>query len=349
MTIRFEISLDLPDVQLLETAVDRQGNTLIRVVSTKVGTSCRHCGCAIQKPYGHDREIVLRHFSIFGRDTFIHIRPKRYQCQDCDGHPVTTQSLDWYEQRSPHTKAYEAHIMWQLVNNTIADVSRKERLGYGAIEGIIDRYVGKGVDWSSFKRLGQIGLDEIALKKGHKDFVTVVTSRSKDGAIRILAVLKDRKKATIKEFFLSIPKRLRKTIQTVCTDLYEGFINGAKEVLGRKIKIVADRFHVAKLYRKGLDVLRKNELRRLKKELSKDAYQQLRGVMWLLRKRSDQLTVEDQAKLNILFGYSPALEMAYIACTLLTRIFDEPLSVAEAKMKLRAWQDLVNRVEDRLF
>ena len=51
-------------------------------------------------------------------------------------------------------------------------------------------------------------------------------------------------------------------------------MNAAKEVFGKRVKIVIERFHVAKLYRRGLDSLRKHELRRLKKELAEEAYGQ---------------------------------------------------------------------------
>ena len=80
--------------------------------------------------------------------------------------------------------------------------------------------------------------------------------------------------------------------------MYDGFIYAAKEVFGTKIKIIIDRFHVAKLYRKGLDTLRKQELRRLKHELSEEAYKPLHGVMWILRKTEDDLTAEDHATLD---------------------------------------------------
>jgi hypothetical protein len=33
--------------------------------------------------------------------------------------------LSWYEQRSPHTKAYDEYLLKQLVNSTIEDVSLK--------------------------------------------------------------------------------------------------------------------------------------------------------------------------------------------------------------------------------
>jgi transposase len=50
--------------------------------------------------------------------------------------------------------------------------------------------------------------------------------------------------------------------------MYDGYINAEKEVFGKRVHIVVDRFHVAKLYRNGFESLRKKELRRLKKELS---------------------------------------------------------------------------------
>jgi Transposase len=36
-------------------------------------------------------------------------------------------------------------------------------------------------------------------------------------------------------------------------------VNAAKEGLGKRVKIVIDRFHVAKLYRSGVDKLRQQE------------------------------------------------------------------------------------------
>ena len=41
--------------------------------------------------------------------------------------------------------------------------------------------------------------------------------------------------------------------------MYEGFVNAAKEVFGKRVQVVIDRFHVAKLYRSSVDKLRKQE------------------------------------------------------------------------------------------
>ena len=81
---------------------------------------------------GHNREIELRHLPILGRRVYIRIRPKRYECPHCGG-KTTTQKLDWYESKSPHTKAYDRHLMLNLINSTIEDVSHKENVGYKAV------------------------------------------------------------------------------------------------------------------------------------------------------------------------------------------------------------------------
>src|SRR5215510_15692789 len=170
--------------------------------------------------------------------------------------------------------------------------------------GIFERHIQGEVDWKQFSRLDILGLDEISLKKGHRDFVTIATGRLND-AIVILGVLPDRKKSTVKSFLSGMPQKLRKTIKAVCSDMYDGFIHAAQEVLGKRIKIVIDRFHVAKLYRKGVDRLRQQELRHLKQELSEEAYKQLQGVMWALRKREGNLTDEDKDLLARLFTHAP--------------------------------------------
>ena len=85
-------------------------------------------------------------------------------------------------------------LMKQLVNTTIEDVSMRENIGYDAVLGALDRQIATNVDWSEIDDLGTIGIDEIALKKGRKNFAAIVTARQKDGQNRVLAVLPDRKK-----------------------------------------------------------------------------------------------------------------------------------------------------------
>ena len=64
-------------------------------------------------------------------------------------------------------------------------------------------------------------------------------------------------------------------------------------MFGDKVQIIIDRFHVAKLYRKSLDTLRKTEMKRLKNTLLKEEYTKRKNVMWIFRKDKDQLPEEE--------------------------------------------------------
>ena len=114
-----QIPLDIPDVQIEAFDTTAEKGMVITVRSTCKGTNCRECKKPIEKFYGYDKEITLRHLPIFEKTVWIKIKPKRYQCPYCDKGPTTTQRCSWYDQKSPHTKAYEQWILRDLINSTI--------------------------------------------------------------------------------------------------------------------------------------------------------------------------------------------------------------------------------------
>jgi transposase len=336
------IPLDLPDVRVLDTQINQNGDYIITIESTLESARCRKCGRVIGKFHGHDDWVTLRHLAILGRQVYVRFRLQPYECLDCDGQPTTTQHVSWHTPNSPNTTAYEDHVLLQLVNTTIQDVSVKESLEYDAVLGIMERRIASQVDWTHYTALGVLGLDEIARKKGHRDFVVIVTARLADNHVALLGVLPDREKATVVKFLRSIPEPLRKTIHTVCSDMYAGYINAVKEELKTAL-VVIDRFHVAEQYRANVDTLRKQELKRLKQELPESDYKQLKGCLWAFRKNKADLTPDEHEVLTRLFTHSPQLELAYTFREELTTLFESALSKSEAQVKIQDWQERVRQ------
>jgi transposase len=331
-----QVPLNLPDVRVLSTHGTAQGHWLIRVESTLEGTRCRRCGREICELHGLDAVVRLRHLPLFDVPVFIEIRPKRYRCPSCAGNPTTTQRCEWYEPRSPNTKAYEQWALRMLINSTVADAACKLGVSEETIEGLLDRWIERTVDWDAWERLGVLGLDEIALKRGHRDFVTLVTVPLAGGGVEIVAVLADRKKETVAAFLRTIPEPLRHTIERACTDMYEGFVNALKEEIPW-VEIVIDRFHVARAYRDCADTVRKKELKRLKRQVSKAEYAEITGAMWPFRKRPGELEPQEWDLLERLFSYSPKIEAAYHLREDLTDLFDRDYTKVGAKCAIRAW------------
>jgi transposase len=332
--------LDIADVRVLDVQVSRDGEYVLTIESTLKSARCHQCGQLIRKFHASDEWVTVRHLPILGHRTYVRFRPKRFACAACDGKPTTMQQLSWHVPNSPNTKAYEMHLLLQLVNATIADVSLKECLSYECVSGLIDRRIATHVDWTAYTELDVLGFDEIALKKGHRDYVVIVTARLADGRLALLAVLADRAKDTLAAFLRSMPEALRQTIQTICSDMYATYLLAAQMVLPQ-VPIVIDRFHVAKLYRAAVDQLRSQELKRLKQALPKAVYQTLKGSLWAFRKNQTELQPDEQALLARLFSLAPTLALAYAFREELTAIFQLQIAKTEAQAKILAWAERV--------
>jgi len=165
MNSTISIDLGLSDIKINEVTTDKRGNYHINIESTLTSGTCHVCGEEISKFHAYDREMEIRHLPILGKKCYLHIRLPRYECEHCKKNPKTTAQLPWRRYNSSYTKAFEEHILNMLINNTISDVSYKENISEGRIKRILEAYYSDRIDWRKFETLGQIGIDEISLKK----------------------------------------------------------------------------------------------------------------------------------------------------------------------------------------
>jgi transposase len=130
--------------------------------------------------------------------------------------------------------------------------------------------------------------------------------------------------------------------------MWKGYLNAIAEFIDAypelKASVVIDRFHVAQAYRDDFDTLRKQELRRLRQELSADIYQDVaHGMHWVLRHNHDNLNADERERLRRLFHYTPHLHQAYTLREELTAIFNMDLELIEGRRRLALWIAKVER------
>ncbi|NNJ11358.1 hypothetical protein EKD04_013535 [Chloroflexales bacterium ZM16-3] len=100
-----------------------------------------------------------------------------------------------------------------------------------AVLGVLDRWIDAEIDWAQVPSFAVLGIDEIALKKGHRDYVVIVTAQRPNGELQLLAVLPDRTTATVRTWLAGIPTSVRRQIRTVCTDMWVPYVTAVEEVL----------------------------------------------------------------------------------------------------------------------
>ena len=105
------IPLDIPTIRVTKTEITKSGDLLLTVESLLTSTTCHRCGQTITNRHGYDEPREGRLGPILGRPVYLRLRPKRFRCPHCDGHPTTTQHLDWYDPQAGHTKRM-SNISW---------------------------------------------------------------------------------------------------------------------------------------------------------------------------------------------------------------------------------------------
>lgn len=332
----FTLSLDIDSLKITAQTIDTQGNIVFDVESTKTETACHKCGQLTNTRYGLGETITVRHLPILDTPVYLRISVVRYECQHCDNHPTTSEQYDWCERKSKTTKGLDRYINRQLIHSTIEDVGKKTCISSEIVESALNREVNIAVDWSMYTNLETIGIDEIAVTKGHNDYLTIISVKDKLGELSVIAVLPDRLKESVRTFLESIPNHQKKTVKSVCTDMYDGFVKSAEEVFGKRF-VVIDRYHVSKLYRGPLDQIRIEEMKRLKSTLSQEEYAKLEGMMWILRKNHECLSSQDKAIMEFMYKHSPLLKDAHKMAIKLTHIFNAHHNRKIALTEINRW------------
>jgi transposase len=183
-----------------------------------------------------------------------------------------------------------------------------------------------------------ICFDEISLRRGHGEYVLVISAPELG---LVLDVLPDRSKETLEKWLDERGKAWCKAIEVACSDMWDAYQTVAAEKLPNARRIV-DRFHVMKNLNDALTKAR----RAIQKDADEDTKEILKGCRWLLVKNKENLKAEEQQKLNQMLAASPELQACYEFKEAFRDLFNQELDFQSAEERLLDW---VARVEASSF
>lgn len=218
---------------------------------------CPECG--VQSTlHDHAEERTWRHLDSCQFSTFLIARPPRVRCRE---HGVRQVILPWAEPGSRFTTLFERFAIDVLRETSVKGGTRLLRITWDQAWGIMERAVERGLASKKATITKQIGIDEKAVRKGHR-YATLVYDIAK-GTVEFVG--KERKKATLDEYFQNLTPRQRNGIEGVAMDMWEPFVSSTKEnIPDADGKIVFDRFHIMAHVGKAVDAVRRREHRDLK-------------------------------------------------------------------------------------
>ncbi len=337
---KFSIDLGLDSIKIKSVERNNLGDYHIHVSCSAKNAKCPGCGKSLTKSHGQCKETMVEHLPILDKRVFIHVMWPRFYCSDCDS--TTSFHPEWLNETGTMTTLLENYILKCLINSTVKDVAEKLALTEDVVEGIVDRRITLDINWSGYSPT-VLGIDEIALRKGHKQYLTIVTDISVPGHTKIVAVLKGRTKKDIKPFLDSIPDSVINGLQGICIDMAGSYFTSLKERIDDpdmfSSLVTIDRFHVAKLIGKKVDKQRKKVMAQLKKKYAEDEQilESLKGTMWPFRHHPEDLNEEQEISLNQLFELSPELKALHVLREELYHIFETDYLKDEASEAIEEW------------
>ena len=277
---------------------------------------CPACGAVTDRIHDYRMQIIKD--VPLARDTFLHLRKRRYRC-DCGKR---------FFEKNPFLPRY-----YRVTSRLVAQIIQEFRKIVPAAE-IGSRFNVSAVTAMRYfncfnqkvKELPEVlSLDEFKGNSGGQKYNSIVVD-PKDR--KVLDILPNRYENDLIKYFSQFPSKTK--VKYFVCDMNPHFRNVANTCF-RQATVVADRYHVVRQVFWALEKVRKNEQSKLpdrhRKYFKKSRY--------LLMKPMEKLTDEEMDRLSLMFEMAPRLADAY-------RIKDEFLTVFHSKSSAEGRQKLID-------
>lgn len=298
---------------------------VVRVRSRCRLLTCSRCGVR-KRGRASTATRRWRHLGVWGTDVWIEAEIRRLRCRRCQA--VTTEAVPWARHGSDFTRLFEdavAALAQKMDKTAVASLCGISWVTVGAIAG---RVVVEKLDPQRLKDLRRISVDEISFRKRHR-YLTVVTDHD---TRRVIWVAEGKSSDVLKAFFAEIGAEACQRIEIVTMDMSEAYRKAVQECLPNA-KIAFDHFHIAKLANEALNEVRR-ELVRDARDAEPQVAQQIKGTMWPLLHRFDNLP---ERHLDVLATLRPdqPLGRAYLLKETLLEVLRQ--SIPEPVSALTRW------------
>lgn len=282
-----------------------EGDRIVVGIVPRKGSrgECGNCG---RRGPTYDTAKVARFFEfvpLWGFAVFFMYFMRRIDCQRCG---VTTEQVPWAAGKNQTCNAYRIFLARWARRMSWGEVARCFNVSWGVVYRAIAWVVAYGLDHRNLDGIEAIGVDEMAIRKGHR-YVTVVYQIDQ-GVRRLLWVGRDRTEATLESFFTMFGATRAKALYFVASDMWKPYIKVVAHWASQAVHVL-DRFHVVAKLHKAVDEVRAKEARELARKGMGDV---LKHTRWSLLKNIENLTEKQHIKLADILHYNLRAVRAYL-------------------------------------
>jgi transposase len=294
---------------------------------------CSACGKEHkQNSYHSSSKVKIEDLGIFGKRTYLHVTKRRYRCPE-DG-CIRTETVPWIKRYSRVTNRFAGQVY------RLTSITTNTEVGWYL--GLDDEKVYR-IDREKLEELAKerldpipaainISVDEVAYLKHHRYLTNVIDI---DRRI-VIWNAKGRKAEVLDRYYEGIGNDNCRRIESVALDGAKTYISSTKRYAVNAL-IVYDKFHAASKLNKTVDIVRKMERRKARKENNEELICLTNAKSrFMLLKKTSRLTKKQSNMLERLCTINEPIYQAMLLKDSFMHVYD-CANEEEATEHLRAW------------
>ena len=295
---------------------------------------CHACGKPARTVHSAGHRRVLRDLPLADRQTWLEVDYRKVWCVDCGGVRVEQLSFCDASRRITHRLARYIYDLCKML--TVEEVARHLDLDPKTVRAADHVFLKSEFGRTDVTGLRILAIDEIALRKGRRGYMTVVLDYETG---RVVWMGAGHDQGTLDRFFAEMSPQQKAGIQAVAMDMWEAFINRVRHHCPQA-KIVFDLFHLVNAFGRVIDEVRRAEYVRADRE----GKQVIKGSRYLLLKNADNLTEPQRGRLDELLELNTTLNAVYILKEQLREVY-ACTDRRQAKRLLDAWCEMADQID----
>lgn len=251
----------------------------------------------------YDRKVrQVRDLSCGDTRIFLELEVRRVDCRNCG--KVKREGLEFLADNPFYTKRFAYFVGRRCRQASIADVAKELALDWHTVKALEMQYMEAQLAHAGTPGPLVIGIDEIAIRKGHS-YRIVVSDLLRGRPIWFGG--KDRSEASMAQFYAWLGAKKSARVRLAVMDMWKPF-RLATRAHAPKSAILFDKFHIMRHLGEALDTVRKSEYARL---AGRDR-RYIKGQKYTLLSRRENLTLDGKKALKSLLAANKRLNTAYM-------------------------------------
>lgn len=233
---------------------------------------------------------------------FLEFERWRVNCPRCQG--VYVERLDWLAENPRYTQRFALQVGYLCRDMPNKAVAEREHLHDSTVKALDKQYMQQQVTRAGTPSPRVVGIDEIAIRKGH-NYRIVVSDLDRHRPIWVGG--EGRKETDLDRFFVALSDTQRHRIQLAVMDMWQPFRRSVINHLPQA-RIIYDKFHIMRHLGDALDQVRRQEYRRLRGQDRSF----IKGQRYTLLSHRENLTLDGRRALKKLLAANKRINTAYL-------------------------------------